>query len=167
MQTSVLVCHLSKRGVKAYGHAMRAAAKRSLGLPTEATSTLTSRLSRSVNVENVDTEGFRALVPLASELVVDATWPEALAPVIRDRDAYQAALRAHLANTSPYGPVVRRVVLVDYPDLSIVQQLIIEGRLSAVERTVPDEASRQAWRAAGVLSVEGSGIPVARQIEAL
>lgn len=82
-----------------------------------------------------------------------------------DDYGHEAALAAHLASEEPYGPIVRRAVRVAFmgggtPD----QDLILVGRLSAVERTVPDRETRQVWAAAGVL-VSGKGAPVVRQME--
>lgn len=78
----------------------------------------------------------------------------------------EAAARAHLNNPAPYGPMVRRIVLVGFVgDPLMVQELELVGRLSAIERTAPDRETMRRWVQVGVQSAMAEGMPVLKQME--
>ena len=110
------------------------------------------RLSCDAEVVEVTTIALEAIVP-GGVWALDAFGPD-------------AATRALLASEVGYGPIVRRVVLVTFiGDPLTVQELTLVGQLSAVERTVPDRMTRDAWGAVGVEGLGAVGMPVVKQME--
>lgn len=109
---------------------------------------------------------FARLSAEAEVVEVDSTAGLTVTPSAFALDDDAAALRAHLANSSPYGPTVRRVVLVGFVgDPLTVQELALVGRLSAVERTAPDRDSVWRWADVGAQALMGPGMPIVKQAE--
>lgn len=94
------------------------------------------------------------------------TWEElGGAPEDEAADA-AAAVRAHLADPTPYGPHVRAVMLVgEHGGAGEEEVVVAEGRLSAWHRTFPDAMTRAGWGTAGVLGLEAPGMPLAKRVE--
>lgn len=157
MLASQFVCqvrHLSPMSPKRYKAGMKRAEKRKSMAAAFVPAPVVidqPRLSDLGDVVEVDTVGF------STTLRGDIYGVDALAA--------RTAMAAHLRSDAPYGPTVRRVVLVGYVGQLEVQELVLEGRLSAVERTVPDAMSRHYWAVVGVEGVAAEGMPIVKQME--
>lgn len=154
MLASQIVCQLAPLGAKRFEAGLRRAEKRkamaAAFLPIPVTIDQ-PRLSDAGEVVEVETVGFRATIRgdiFAADFLADRT-----------------ALAHHLSNEAGYGPRVRRVVLVGFVGQLEVQELVLEGQLSAVERTVPDALTRRTWAAVGVEGLEAEGMPIVKQME--
>jgi hypothetical protein len=142
-----------------------------------------------------ETQVLDAAVPVPREAVQDARWSGGVAPLITDQDAAAAALRAHLAayvvdrrvghlhlepqgadgkregvavadrRAPEYGPTVRYVATAMHRGSGNREQVILEGRLSAIHRLLPDWQTRQAMIAADVVSIRRDGVLIPLQME--
>lgn len=106
------------------------------------------------------------LSPAGEVVELDETIAWGVAPSVYASTGEDVALRAHLNNPAPYGPMVRRTVLVGYVgDPLTVQELDLVGRLSAVERTAPDRETLRTWIQAGAHGAMAAGMPILKQAE--
>jgi hypothetical protein len=154
MLASQIVCQLAPMGAKKFKAGIRRAEKRKALAATFIPLPVTidqPRLSDAGEVVEVETVGLRATVR------GDVHAPELLGA--------RTALAHHLRSEAGYGPQVRRVVLVGFVGQLELQELVLEGQLSAVERTVPDTMTRQHWAAVGVEGLEAAGMPIVKQME--
>lgn len=100
------------------------------------------------------------------EVAIEDTAGLTIEPSAFASEDADAALRAHLANPAPYGPTVRRVVLLGFQrDEMTIQELALVGRLSAVERTAPDRDTARRWAEVGAPGPLGQGMPIVKQAE--
>jgi hypothetical protein len=101
------------------------------------------------------------------EVAIEDTAGLTITPSAFASEDADAALRAHLANPAPYGPTIRRVVLLGFQRAAMtIQELALVGRLSAIERTAPDRESARRWAEVGAPAPMGVGMPIVKQAEA-
>jgi hypothetical protein len=114
-------------------------------------------------VETVETMAFDSVLARreAPDAVTGliATWAHALDgetnPFVPEAECYEAATRNHAASRAPYGPEVTRVVLAVSP-AGGQRVAVVVGRLSALHRAYPDQATLATWAEAGVLRGRGA-----------
>lgn len=85
---------------------------------------------------------------------------------VDEHAASRAGLRGHLANPADYGPEVSRLVLAALPS-GARRPVVVYGRLSAIHRAFPDDATLKSWGWVGASRPKGSAWPVQMELFAL
>lgn len=175
MLAAAEVCHLTRKASRGASAAKSRAAKRmaaALAAVPVSVAGDVERLERSRLPElEVDTVALASRPPGLWAVIRNSAWQvserEKLradhwqAPgvegIITDAEGAAAAMRQHLANEKAYGPVVRRPAIITYVGSLEHEEVLLVGRLSAIDRVIPAKETLDAWRDAGVLGLDDPG----------
>lgn len=161
MLAEAQVCHLSRKDSRAAQTAMTRARKRKAQALAKSPVVVEKPIPRldpqQLTELEIDTVGLPSRAPGLWAVVRDTSRPEGVAPVLTDAECAAAAMRQHIASEKPYGPIVRRPAIITFLGSLDVEEVLLVGQLSAVERTAPDMLTLEAWREAGVQGLDDPG----------